>query len=104
MRASQRDILCNGWHIQPLSHAPVQSDLSDDAGDMRAVSHIIWYTPTYHVGQVTEIPVPEDSPDQESANDDKQAKSSLRFCMAHKLRLVFTFSKGCKTNEGTNKH
>lgn len=48
------------------------------------------------MGQVTEIPVPD------SDDDDKQAKFSLRFCMVCKLRLVFTFSKGCKTNEGTN--
>lgn len=41
---SMRDILRNGWHMQPLSPAPVRSHWSDDAGDMRAVSHIIWYT------------------------------------------------------------
>lgn len=46
------------------------------------------------MGQVTEIPIPD------SDDDDKQAKSSLRFCMARKLRLVFMFSKGYKTNEG----
>jgi len=54
------------------------------------------------MGPVTEMPVPEDCPDQGSVNYDKQVKSSLGLSMAQELRMVSTFLKCGKTKKKRN--